>query len=360
MRIGTRESGDLNQQLSAANKQVQDLRSQLAEARKIADTQLVDAQKRENEAHQLYQKAEETLNSFRTQSETKLSSLSDQRDQMKAELDRTKAQTGQQVATAESERAKAIRRARLLKEQIDEVNRDTPDRYDGRVVGSVPATNPVILSVGQLDGVRPKTTFGIYDAEDSNVRTAVKKASVEVTKVLGKHSCEARVTDIDYTNPIVQNDYIYSPIWSPGLKQGIALVGPMDFDQDGLDDRGYIKSLITNNGGEVDAEDVDGRQVGKMDVNTRYIVIGEGQLTGGANEMVNEARDLSIERMSVNELLDLISPPGRARVVTYGGAPRKGDFAPEARSGVIRASTGSTSFRKRTPTPRRNRPTKFN
>ena len=69
--------------------------------------------------------------------------------------------------------------------------------------------------------------------------------------------------------------------------------------------------------------------------------------------MLRTAKEWTIERMSVGELVDLMSPPGRARSVTYGGVLRKGDFAPKPNDGVNRVSTGTTSFRKRTPTPRR-------
>ena len=177
--------------------------------------------------------------------------------------------------------------------------------------------------------------------------------------VLGPHRSEARITDTDYVEPIVRDDFIYSPIWSPCTTLGIALVGEMDIDEDGRDDRDYIRNLIRMNGGRIDAEDIRDRVSGEMSVDTRYIVVGEGELTGAANDMLNEAKLLTIERMSVTELLDLMSPPGRARVVSYGGAPKKGDFAPKAEGGIIQESTGSTSFRKRTPTPRRDRPKNY-
>jgi hypothetical protein len=72
--------------------------------------------------------------------------------------------------------------------------------------------------------------------------------------------------------------------------------------------------------------------------------------------MLRLAKDLTIERMSVTELLELMSPVRRARSLTFNGAAGPGDFPPKAREGPVRESTGSNSFRKRTPLPRRNRP----
>ena len=144
------------------------------------------------------------------------------------------------------------------------MRQETPDRYDGSVIGSTPATREVILSVGRAHGLRPKISFGVYDTDDSNVRNATRKATVEVTKILGPDKAMARVTDL--TSPIVPGDHIYSPLWSPGSRLGIALVGKLDIDNDGRDDRAYLKNLVQLNGGKVDAEDVKGKATGTVTV----------------------------------------------------------------------------------------------
>lgn len=355
---------ELSQELARANKQIQDLRGDLATSRATAQKQLEDAKSLEQKAHADFQTALQDKTSYITENDARNQALVDERNRMQSELAQTRSDTQKQLAEAQAERDGAIRLANLKQDELNVIKKDTPDKYDGRVIGAVAATRTVLLNVGRADGIRPKTTFGVYDADDNNVRTAKKKASVEVTRVLGDHTSEARITETDFIHPIVNDDYIYSPIWSPGTLLGVALVGEMDFDKDGRDDRDYIRNLIARNGGRVDAEDVkdpggseDNVMTGKMTVNTRYIIVGDGELRGVANDMLNEAKSLTIERMSVSELLDLISPPGRARSVVYGGAPKAGDFAPQAKNGVVSSSPGSTtSFRKRTPTPRRDRP----
>ena len=67
-------------------------------------------------------------------------------------------------------------------------------------------------------------------------------------------------------------------VWSPGSRIGIALVGKMDIDKDGRDDREYVKNMIVLNGGKIDAEDGGERIKGEVTFNTRYVVVGEGRV----------------------------------------------------------------------------------
>ena len=346
----------LAQQLATANTNLQQLRGELEDQKKTSAAMLADAQAREKKAQEDFNLANQEKAEYISKNDASNRTLVDERNAMQTKLDQTVAKTASEVAQAEKERLAAVRRAGMLQDEINVIKQDTPDQYDGRIVGVVAATKTVLLDVGKADGLRPKMTFSVFDAEDNNVRTAKKKASIEVTRVLGDHSSEARITDTDFVNPIVQDDFVYSPIWSPGTQLSVALVGEMDVDQDGRDDRELVRNLITRNGGKIDAEDVNGEIQGTMTVNTRYIIIGQGQLEGKANDMVGMAKDLTIERMSVTELMELLSPPGRAHSVSYNGVLRPGDFAPKPRAGFIRESTGSTSFRKRTPTPLRDFP----
>lgn len=352
----TQRVTDLSQQLATAAQQNQQLRVETSGALAAKDAELANAKAREAEAHQGFSLAMKEKNDYIAANDAVNKGYLDAKNQMKIDLDKATAESQTLVAAAQKERDEAIRRAQMKQDELNVIKNDTPDQYDGRVLGVVPATKTVLLDVGRADGIMPKVSFTIYDSGDNNVRTATKKASVEVTRVLGAHRCEARITDTDYVNPIVRNDFIYSPVWSPGTRIGIALLGDMDYDQDGLDDREYLRSLIERNGGRIDAEDVDGVMKGTMTVDTRYIVVGEGELMDSANDMLRRAKELTIERMSVDELLDLISPPGRARSIRFGkGAVRPSDFAPEPYE-KTRTTPSGRPFRQRAPLPRRERP----
>ena len=351
---------DLNSQLAKANADIRDLDSKLKKTEETAAKSVAMARAAEEKAVADLKKERSEFNSTLTSREQSLAKIEADSRAAQAKSAKEAADARKELSLAQGNESQAQQRAKNLQEKLNEIDRDTPDQYDGRVVGVVAATRTVLIDVGRADGIRPKTTFGVYDAEETNVRTAKKKASIEVTRVVSDHRSEARITDADYRHPIVGDDFIYSPIWSRGLRLGVALAGEMDVDQDGRDDKEYIKNLIELNGGQIDAQIVDGKIVGGMTVNTRYIVVGEGSKDAGAaamNQMIEDAERLTIEKMSVSELMDLMSPPGRSRSVLYGtGAPRPSDFAPVQDETAGRyKSTGQTSFRKRAPTPRRLR-----
>src|SRR6185437_12263166 len=75
---------------------------------------------------------------------------------------------------------------------------------------------------------------------------------------------------------MVEGDQIYTPLWHPGRSEGFGIIGFIDIDKDGTDDREMVRDLVRLNGGRVDAEDTpDGKQVGELNINTRYLVYGE-------------------------------------------------------------------------------------
>ena len=344
---------DLSVNLARSNQDIQTLRKEKQDALAVEAQKLAAARESEAKAQEGYSVAVQEKEDYFAKAKAENEQLTAAATQANAQRDQAVAAADKRVSDAEKrvEQQQFIINARTR--ELDEHRRDTPDQYDGRVLGVVAATKTVLVNRGRADGLRPKMMLGVYDAADTNVRTAKKKASIEVTRILGDHRAEARITETDYINPIIKNDYIASPAWSPGESVGIALVGEMDFDNDGLDDRDYIRNLILRGGGKIDAEETDGKITGKVTVNTRYIVVGEGQLT--AEGLLQMAEDLSVERMSVSELLDLMGFAGRSRAVTYDGVLRPGDFAPE-REGVIRRTPTSTDFRPRKPLPRRSTP----
>ena len=50
------------------------------------------------------------------------------------------------------------------------------------------------INVGAADAIRRQVTFNVYDADEHDANRAVKKGSIEVTRLMGDHMAEARVT----------------------------------------------------------------------------------------------------------------------------------------------------------------------
>jgi len=351
----------LTADLAVSNKSNQDLRQEMQLALASEQKKLADARANETKAQADFSTAISDNQESRSKLEAESRKYQDAAN--KANADRNTA-----VSAAEKQRDEALARKDQLDDiigirtrELNEMRVDTPDQYDGRILGVFAATKTVLIDLGREDGLRPKMTFSVYDADDMNARTAKKKASLEVTRILGDHRAEARITQLDHVDPIIRNDHIATSAWSPGESLGFALVGKMDIDKDGLDDRDEIRTLITRGGGRIDAEEVivqTGRDktskvTGAISVNTRYVVVGDGELSGDG--LLQQADDFSVERMSVSELLDLLGATSRARAVTYDGTLRPGDFAPRSDK-VQRRRPTSTNLLNRTPLRRRTIP----
>ncbi len=352
---------DLNRKLSQASDTEQQLRAELAQVRQTTDGLVRMAEEAKTDAVNQWNQAQQDSQETQRKLSASNRKLADDLNASNRAMTDLTAQTRDEVQTITEE----MRRLKIIleqrEEQIEKIQDPTPDQFDGKIAGVHAATGTVWLNVGRAHGLQPKTSFSVFDADEPNVRAAKKKASIEVIRVVDNYRAEARITDTDYVNPVVTGDFIYSPIWDKGTKLGIALVGDMDIDNDGQDDRPYIRNLIKINGARIDAEDVDGQVQGQMTVNTRYIVVGESKLDGDQQNpalvpMLNSASQLGIEQTSLNELLDLMGYAGRARSVSFRGVLRPGDFAPQPLEGVIRSSDGITSFRERSPIRRTRLP----
>lgn len=362
---------DLAGQLKSAKADLRESNDNLDAARANNEKMIAAARADAEKANAEFIKQRDDFDKARQTNETELARITNAERSKVAAAQKAAADANKLAAAAKLDKEDAQGRAKNLQGKLNEIDRDTPDQYDGQVLGVIAATKTVLVDLGRADGVRPKTTFGIYDADDTNVRTAKKKASIEITRVISDHRSEARITEINYSSPSgppVADDYIYSPVWSPGRRLGIALVGELDIDQDGHDDRSYLKTLINRNGGQVDADAFRDKSTGNISVNTRYIVQGAAGLVNVGGETVNsdskaeralllDAEKLSVEKMSLDELMDLMSTPGAARSISYGSGksiPSPGDFAPRPVDGINRVSSGlPTSFRKREPTTNR-------
>src|SRR5205814_522187 len=99
------------------------------------------------------------------------------------------------------------------------------------------------------------------------VSEAKKKGTIEVINITGPHMAECRILADSTPNPLLPNDLIFTPLWRPGQQDHFALVGMMDIDGDGVDDREKVHDLIRINGGIIDAEtDAKGNAIGEVTV----------------------------------------------------------------------------------------------
>ncbi|MDZ7616090.1 MAG: hypothetical protein U1E05_03750 [Patescibacteria group bacterium] len=243
--------------------------------------------------------------------------------------------------------------------QLGKLQQGTFEVPDGEIRWVNQKNRTVWINRGRADSLLRQTSFAVYPGDATAMGKDNKKASIEVTQILGDNLAEARIVHDSSTDPIMPGDKIHTPVWSVGDRRRFALVGFLDATGDGRDDLQMIRNLIAANGGVVDAVgDAAGNREGQITVNTRYLVLGERPDEKGKagaiavfTRMVGDAERLGVQTIPLGQLLEMMGWQNRTPVerLTDGSAPqtlrsRDGDGAP-------RTSTGSVSelFRPRTP-----------
>lgn len=157
----------------------------------------------------------------------------------------------------------------------------------GKAIGRVTFVDyprsEVRLNVNIGMGAKPLMKFTVFDRDARGIPTDKPKGVVEIVSVgdpsKGVPDSIARIVETkDPTNPIRYNDQIYSPVFLPDYPQRIALVGKIDVNRDGRDDRADLIRLIEQSGGMVEYDlpppGVD-RTPGRLAVERAYARLGE-------------------------------------------------------------------------------------
>ena len=303
---------DLNQQVVKANERADGLMAQVEQARKEESTNTtayLDASK----------KQADDFTTARVSFKTETDRVAGQLNEMQTAIDTVSraASVDKGKLTKEIDAlAGRVQKLNLLKDTLQrKVDKERPkgvtEEPDGKITWVGQDGGRVYINLGSADGLARGTTFSVLDVSSASVATADAKASIEVANIRGPHLAEARILDDSLSDPILTNDKIYSPVWSPGQKTHFALVGFMDIDGDGDSDRDVVRNLIMMNGGVVDAEVLDdGTRDGRVTINTRYLVQGarrdeksKAEALQADSHLLQEAQDLGVEKMPVERLL---------------------------------------------------------
>lgn len=167
----------------------------------------------------------------------------------------------------------------FLQERLDKVTDVSFEKADGNVLWVDNASGLAWINLGTEDKLPKNTTFSVYEKLNRGVARSDKdvKGTIEITRVLGAHIAEARITSSKLGRPISPEDVIYTPIWQPGRKEFFTLVGKIDLDNDGQDDSDLLIDLIRSGGADMDNHVMpNGEMTGKgITVNTKFLVRGE-------------------------------------------------------------------------------------
>jgi hypothetical protein len=130
--------------------------------------------------------------------------------------------------------------------------RDRLDVADGHVTHVDLGRREIVIDLTQRQGARPSMKMLIFDSDWPKLSTERPAAWIEVTKV-GEQCSTARIIETNNPDqPIRPGDFVYSPFWSPNAPGRFAILGKVDINRDGKDDRDDLKSLIQEAGGVID------------------------------------------------------------------------------------------------------------
>jgi hypothetical protein len=298
---------------------------------------------------------------------------------VQTELDETKSSYEKRVKDLDTRITSLININKKVTAELDEKNRTSFEVPDGQIRWIDPIGKKVWISLGDAEGVKPRTTFSVYKKTHSGVgRGTVKgvvgaediKGSIEVTRVMEAHLSEARILTEDIYHPMAKGDPIYSPLWSAGHDEAFSVIGIVDLDGDGKDDRDLFNEIVTTSGAVID-NDVDGKGIlrinGKvaddqtkpqLSERTKFLVIAkipEIAETTGQDEITellkvnalrktleDAARERGVRMVSMGDFLSYIGYKSQRRLFVPGS-----DVPYNLKSGSHSTGVGESSGSKR-------------
>ena len=160
---------------------------------------------------------------------------------------------------------------------------DVMTKAGGRVTYVDYGSNQVRVNVNKSQGVRPLLRFSIFDKAAAGLISDKPKATIELIQIGDSDSLARIIKTFDPANPIHYNDKIFSVGWSYDHPQRFDLVGKIDINRDGKDDRADLIRMIEASGGIIEYDlpppNVD-RSPGIAAVGRAYARLGEPVPTG--------------------------------------------------------------------------------
>lgn len=317
---------------TSVTKQEVAVQTKAAEASR-ADLQ-EEAQKHVSERQMLLTKVDSLTkeNDLRT---TEIANLKAQLDRQKEDYDRERSQYRTQISEL---RDKAERTDTIL---------DHPDGYITFVDYNA---MQVHTNINRAMGAQPQMVLSVFDARSPGIPTEKPKGTIELTKVGDRISVARIIKTINPIEPIREGDIVYSPAWSPNNPTRYALVGKIDINRDGRDDREELKRMIQDSGGVVEFDLPPpwiGKETGQLSPRIDWyvtddriplrdvyrprsepIVADEAKLAARVGQVTKEARADGIRPMPIERLLsylgyDINTPVvGRAEAVNQRAIQR--------------------------------------
>ena len=175
------------------------------------------------------------------------------------------------------------------------------DRPDGYVTYVDYERREVLVNLTRRQGARPQMKMTIFDARSPGIPTEKPKGTIELIQI-GEQFSEARIIKTySSIDPIRVGDIVYSAAWSPNQPMRFALVGKIDVNRDGKDDRLELKRMIEEAGGTVDFDLPPaelGKEIGALTPRIDWYVIDDRSPLREAFATKNATTEVSQEKLN--------------------------------------------------------------
>ncbi len=232
--------------------------------------------------------------------------------QKNAEIAVLSARIGQMAAEAARNHDTLTAIIRELRDRLDLGS--TLELPDGYVIVVDYERQEVKIDITRRQGARPPMKFTVFDSASPGVPNETPKGTIELTQVGEQFSTARIITANNAIGPIRAGDIAYSPVWSPNTSMRFALIGKVDLNRDGKDDRDELKRMIQEAGGVIDFDlpppDV-GPETGTLFPGIDWYVVDDrtssqkvdSSLKKRMGEVIKEARLNGTRPMMIGRLL---------------------------------------------------------
>ncbi len=338
--------------IRSRNEQYKEALANVAEIKKQADSDVKIARDAQVKAEKDSEELQKQLDKERSQFAQDREAMNKEKEDTADRLTKVTQEFNKFRNVAAAELAKEKRQSEQLTTTIAtqklELNQLRSDQFES-VQGKIRYVRgeTVTVNLGSKDALRPGVTFGVIDGDETRLQDAKKKATIQITRILGDHLAEARVVARpDIKHPIIPDDLIYSPFWAPGRRVKIALAGDIDIDGDKRPDNEQFKGMVKAAGAEVVAEiSASGIVQGTLDASVRFLVIDE-KSEGNIDSEEDAAKIAAIGKIKARaaELGLTVIPAWKLQAylrtiddtltTPLGSATRAGDFEPDSAVGA--------------------------
>jgi len=152
------------------------------------------------------------------------------------------------------------------------------DKPDGLVTYVDYRVGEVRTNITYGMGARPQMVLTIFDSGSPGIPTEKPKGKIELIYVGDRYSLARIDKTMSPIDPIRVGDIVYSPAWSPNEPMRFALIGKMDINRDGKDDRTDLIRMIESAGGIVDYDlppPGAGKERGKLSGRDAWYVVDD-------------------------------------------------------------------------------------